>query len=94
MLEPHDIRRIAVESYRDPRTVRACYAGRRVAPLALASVRDAAVRLGYPPPGEATSPTNANGVVPAKEATPAAETEIAHEGCNPARGSVPPAPAE
>lgn len=94
MLAPHDIRAIAVASFRDPRTVRRVYSGLPVAAVSRAAVADAAVRLGYPPPGEAPSPENAKSEPPTKESSPFAESEIAHEGNNPSRGSVPPAPAE
>jgi hypothetical protein len=65
MLAPHDFTRIAAEAYRDPRTVRSCYLGRRVTSQAKAAVCAAAVKLGYPPPGSAPGsapdPTQAKG---------------------------------
>jgi len=67
MFDPHDVNRIAVESYRDPRTVRRVYSGQPVSALARASVSAAALRLGYPPPEVAPASTNAKSSQPAKE---------------------------
>lgn len=61
----HDLTRIAAEAYRDPRTVRAAYAGRRVTALAYASICEAAARLGYPSP---PNPQNAASATPTKDA--------------------------
>jgi hypothetical protein len=44
-LDPHTIRRIAVEAGRDPRTVQAVSRGQG-SPLASAAIREAARRLG------------------------------------------------
>jgi hypothetical protein len=44
-ISAHDIRRIAVEAHRDPRTVIAALEG-RARPIATASVQSAAERLG------------------------------------------------
>jgi len=75
MLDPHTVRRISVESFRDPRTVLACYSGGKVSALALASVTAAAVRLGLPPPGTVHVPPNAKGAQPAKQERPSPESE-------------------
>jgi hypothetical protein len=48
---PHEIRRVAVEAHRDPRTVEAAYTpGSAVTDLAHASITDAAIRIGFAPP--------------------------------------------
>ena len=50
MLSSFDIRRLAVEAHRDPRTVRAALEG-RASPLATSAVQEAAKRLGIELPG-------------------------------------------
>jgi hypothetical protein len=49
-LDPHLIRRLAVESFRAERTVRRWLAGEAVQPVAAASLEAAAARLGVPLP--------------------------------------------
>jgi hypothetical protein len=78
MLSAHDYTRIAVEAYRDPRTVAACYAGRRVNAFSMAAVCAAAAKLGYPPPGAAPAPENANGARTGQGGRRPHEHEIDH----------------
>jgi len=78
MLDPHTVNRIAVESYRDPRTVRAVYAGRKVAALSRSAVVAAAVRLGLPTPEAAPAPTDANGARTGQGGHRSHEHEIDH----------------
>ncbi len=70
---------LAARSGADWRTcLRALVKGPAV--IRTASVREAIVRelaaLAVSPPGDAPSPSNAEGVPPTKESTPAAESEI------------------
>lgn len=80
MFAPRDVNRIAVEAYRDPRTVRPV-AGQPVCALARASVTAAALRLGYPPPEAGRASTKAKGATPAKDAAPDALTRSINGGC-------------
>jgi hypothetical protein len=73
-LDALTILRLAAESGRDPRSVRAAIAGRSRG-LVTASVYQAAERLGV----ELPTPTNANGTRPDQERVPRAESETDHE---------------
>jgi hypothetical protein len=51
-LSAHDIRRLAVESRRDPRTVKSVVEGRPARDMATLDIREAADRLGISIDGE------------------------------------------